>query len=955
MSRARRVLALLLLFVRNTLSALADDTRNEIDFLAKTTPTPSASQAALDGDSYSRPPCTPTGKKKKSELVELVDDCIDQLHKENNRHQKVWNQEKEAGRRTYSNKVVSVSSQSSPTLTGEEVYGGEEQERRLALPLVGVTSGNEKVGRWLDLNSQPPASQSSVSTPVAGKGRPEDVRAMGDISHISPLSPINLNSLSSQPRPVSKLKRKVQGVTPCLSSPPVDIYDSFDKLLLSSDRKKRTPKVRESPATTTAEDDEPPALLSADETKKVIKPHEDANSFEMMEVENATVLTQTSGNPQQSPAKTDLSTCKHDDNNTHTSNTNTQFEDIEDDILWSLPPLEIEPAKAAGTPRFETHTGNIEDNNEKKENGETNTGSKSGCKVHFTVLGRMAHSVRPPRAKIHFLQLGRLASPKTRNFALSSLKDIVTKKHLFTEDLKDPVVDDMTENEKIVKTTEEMSDHPVGSASTLQKHLRNFPPSDEKKVSDQPTPETPQVSKLRIDSSIPDGLNTWVINQTIPTLDGNETGFMENILGDNSHVFTQEAETEQEVQDRVARLQQEEKLRAEAKRVRSEDSDIEDSCSVIGSQRKVARIDLTSEEDSEGTTISCTQQLLSVRPRPRRSIRDQESSVTTDSDTGGKLSTQEVEKNYRNAHEKARKLRQELEGEQEVFQTEELKSVEHSQVEDSDSDSEDMFGATPEKNFPPAPSRAPELSPVPELPDIPDTSSWKFVLSNIPIEMKAQCGQFIQSLDCLGVSPKVDDSVTHLIISTEDNLQAPRTLKYLQAVASGVMIVSYDWVEACLEDRGKLGQAEEWEVTDYDLSEANGPWRSRMRREQNGRHLLAGYEVLVDGELEDLDKPVFNDLLTRVGARRVHSLTSFSFTREITRLIITNSAVTYGAQNALKRLRKERLAVVEKEWLLDTIAGYSIRPLINYISQTITEDLLVKAGYSHPLVGVENK
>ena len=49
-----------MLFVRNTLSALAEDTRNEIDFLA--------SQAALDGDSYSGPPCTPTGKKKKSEL-----------------------------------------------------------------------------------------------------------------------------------------------------------------------------------------------------------------------------------------------------------------------------------------------------------------------------------------------------------------------------------------------------------------------------------------------------------------------------------------------------------------------------------------------------------------------------------------------------------------------------------------------------------------------------------------------------------------------------------------------------------------------------------------------------------------------------------------------------------------------------------------------------------------------
>ena len=189
-------------------------------------------------------------------------------------------------------------------------------------------------------------------------------------------------------------------------------------------------------------------------------------------------------------------------------------------------------------------------------------------------------------------------------------------------------------------------------------------------------------------------------------------------------------------------------------------------------------------------------------------------------------------------------------------------------------------------------------------------------------------------------------------MNTDDNLQTPRTLKYLQAVASGLLIVSFSWVEACLEDRGRLAIAEEWEVSDLEMEE-NGPCRSRMRREQKRRPLLAGFEVFTEGDIENLTKPVFNDLLTRVGARRVHSLSSFSFTRDIIRIIIINSVEVYGLQNTLKRLKKERIAVVEKEWLLDTIASHTVQPLLTYMTQGIEEEMLVKAGYSYPLVGQE--
>ena len=73
----------------------------------------------------------------------------------------------------------------------------------------------------------------------------------------------------------------------------------------------------------------------------------------------------------------------------------------------------------------------------------------------------------------------------------------------------------------------------------------------------------------------------------------------------------------------------------------------------------------------------------------------------------------------------------------------------------------------------------------------------------------------------------MDDTITHIIVSTGEELEAQRTLKYLQGVASGVMIVSHLWVEACLVDRNNLGKADKWEVTDEELMGANRPWWTR--------------------------------------------------------------------------------------------------------------------------------
>ena len=953
---------------RNALAALAKDTRNEVDFLAAAVQAPQENSVR---------PSTPT-KGKQSDLVELVDDCIDQLQKENTKHKTCWNQEKEKGRRTYGSKVKGERwEESSPAYPGEEVWAGRETERNLNLPLVGLTTGTDKVDRWLehghhDLLSQPSASQAGVSTPLAGRGRPQSVRSMGDISNISPLSPINLNV---QPRQQAERvkKRKAERATvvkdmeELQTSCPVDINDSFDKLLLSSSKKKKKKEDQAAPATVTLspEDSEGmPPLLTADESKEVLRKSFVEDSTEDVIGISPSIETEKSFSPPKNSPVIERTTFKDEEEITDNNHIGTNKNIEEEPNISFNDPIHDGSAEPFDPPRTETEREEATDAGNKMEvdiTMMTDQGNKSNEKTRFFLLGRMSRSVNTSREKVaKFIQLGLLASPRTSNFSLPLLKDIVTKRNLLIEDIHEPAgvgaVEGLDKNE--MKDTE----YP---ASILQEHLKTIKPTDQKKESAQQPSESesleiPPLRTQRVESSYSEVRQPWVINTTYQSSDNNQTAFMESILGDKQDLYTQEVETPQDVSVRVANVELEESLRVEAKRVRSEDSDIEDS-SPIRAERKVARIESDSEDESQETFIA-TQQRLVSRPRragPVSRTRTQESSSVTDSETGERLSTKEVEEKIRMAEEKARQLQEGLEEEQEVFQTETMDmepsqalSLKSAVVADSD---EDIFSATPEKVLLPAQSKSPRLSPVPEWSNIqtPDTSNWKFVLSNLSVDQKTECERFIESLDCLGVSPKVDDSVTHVIMNTDDNLQTPRTLKYLQAVASGLLIVSFSWVEACLEDRGRLAIAEEWEVSDLEMEGANGPCRSRMRREQKRRLLLAGFEVFTEGDVENLTKPVFNDLLTRVGARRVHSLSSFSFTRDIIRIIIINSVEVYELQNTLKRLKKERIAVVEKEWLLDTIASHSVLPLLSYMTPGITEEMLVKAGYSYPLVGQE--
>ena len=79
-----------------------------------------------------------------------------------------------------------------------------------------------------------------------------------------------------------------------------------------------------------------------------------------------------------------------------------------------------------------------------------------------------------------------------------------------------------------------------------------------------------------------------------------------------------------------------------------------------------------------------------------------------------------------------------------------------------------------------------------------DTSSWKFVTSYLLEYSCESVNDFIIMLNCKGVVETMDNTVTHMIVQTEDDLKTKRTLKYFQAVASGVTVVSHLWLLACM-------------------------------------------------------------------------------------------------------------------------------------------------------------
>ncbi len=88
--------------------------------------------------------------------------------------------------------------------------------------------------------------------------------------------------------------------------------------------------------------------------------------------------------------------------------------------------------------------------------------------------------------------------------------------------------------------------------------------------------------------------------------------------------------------------------------------------------------------------------------------------------------------------------------------------------------------------------------------------SFVIMSTGLSVEDRQRLSKFATFVGCQ-VRVSLDEAVTHVVVSHDESLRAERTLKYLQAVTRGKMVVGVRWIQDCLEMRALL-KPDDYEV-----------------------------------------------------------------------------------------------------------------------------------------------
>ncbi|XP_026279625.1 breast cancer type 1 susceptibility protein homolog isoform X2 [Frankliniella occidentalis] len=218
-----------------------------------------------------------------------------------------------------------------------------------------------------------------------------------------------------------------------------------------------------------------------------------------------------------------------------------------------------------------------------------------------------------------------------------------------------------------------------------------------------------------------------------------------------------------------------------------------------------------------------------------------------------------------------------------------------------------------------------------------------FVCSSIPANMSSQVEKLAKMVGG-EFSSKFSNNTTHLIVRVEEGNKADKTLKYLSAVACGKWVVTFPWVQKCLESN-KLIPEEPYEA--FDTTGEPGPRRSREAR-QSGQKLFGGFEFCCIGDFLDLSKSQLEELLVECGGSVVSKPTEFSFQDRIIPICLAQWEEE-KEQEYSSWLDKYSSPLIQHEWVLDCIGKFSVTSFAPMLLCDVTDDVLTSMGIPPPL------
>ncbi|CAK9806077.1 Breast cancer type 1 susceptibility protein homolog [Anthophora plagiata] len=191
-----------------------------------------------------------------------------------------------------------------------------------------------------------------------------------------------------------------------------------------------------------------------------------------------------------------------------------------------------------------------------------------------------------------------------------------------------------------------------------------------------------------------------------------------------------------------------------------------------------------------------------------------------------------------------------------------------------------------------------------------------------------------------------DRDVTHVIVKTDkENNGANKTLKYLQGVAYGKWIVSYQWVMDTLKER-RLISEKLYEAVDGRTLEA-GPRKSRLRE----NHLFEGFTFLCIGPYDDVTVEQYQDLLRATGGIVVDSLDALAAEKKRWKIIVIQADI-YDYEAIIEWYKQTQAVPIVHDWIVECISRYKLISFYPYLQELSRQNVL-NLGYPEFLIEEE--
>nr|XP_034184475.1 breast cancer type 1 susceptibility protein homolog isoform X2 [Osmia lignaria] len=208
-----------------------------------------------------------------------------------------------------------------------------------------------------------------------------------------------------------------------------------------------------------------------------------------------------------------------------------------------------------------------------------------------------------------------------------------------------------------------------------------------------------------------------------------------------------------------------------------------------------------------------------------------------------------------------------------------------------------------------------------------------FVCSSLILSQVEQVKKLARMMNAKYLT-QFEEEVTHVIVKVDEgNNGASKTLKYLQGIAHGKWIVSYQWVIDSLKER-KLVNEERYEAVDC-LTLEPGPRNSRLRQ----KGLFEGFAFLCKGPYADVSVEQYQNLLRAAGATVLDSLNDLTAEKSKLKIIMIQADI-HDYETIMKWYQKAGAVPIVHEWVVQCISQYKLVSFYPYLQELSTVEVL---------------